>query len=188
MLIVGIVVIIIGAVLLFVPIVPTQSQKVTPSNPDIFNVTAAFSITGQIQLALTWSASGSIEFAVASCNHLDLTATNFSHICQGPKVIGFQNGTSGSFSWSSKLGATVFAGIVTQNGSSGPSASVDVKGSSPVLGSILLIVGIILLIVGAVAPRRRPAMAPAPTSTTTTTATPPTTTGPPPATPPTTGP
>jgi hypothetical protein len=150
-LIAGIVVIVIGAVLLFVPILPLQSQTVTSSAPDIFNVTTAFSPTGGLQLSLTWSSATSITFAVFTCSSINLNAHNFSGICRGPSIIGFQNGTSGSFNFATKQGSTVFAGIVSQRSGT---ASVNVSGSSPVLATILLVLGVVLAIVGVVLKRK----------------------------------
>lgn len=144
--IVGVILLILGAVLLFVPLVPMQSTTVGRSSPDVFNVSAAFSPTGVVQLTLTWTSSTTDEFGVFSCNSINLAASNLSSICKGLSIVGYQNGTSGSFSWGAKNGATVFAGIISGNSS----ADVKVTGSSPVLGTVLLVVGILLLIVGVV--------------------------------------
>ncbi|MCI4320303.1 MAG: hypothetical protein L3K23_09300 [Thermoplasmata archaeon] len=143
--VVGVILVVLGAVLLFVPLLPMQSQTVTSSNPDAFNITTAFSPTGNVQLSLTWTSSTSVEFLVLTCTGINLNGHNFSSICQGHSIIGFENGTSGSFSFATKVGSTVLAGIVSPGSSS---ATVNVSGSSPLLATLFLVLGLILLIVG----------------------------------------
>jgi uncharacterized membrane protein len=159
--IVGVVLVVLGAVLLFVPVLPMQSQAVSSSSPDVFNITTAFSPTGNVQLALTWSASSSVEFLVLTCTGINVNGGSFSSICQGLSVIGFQNGTSGSYNFAAKDGSTVLAGIASRSSSTG---TVNVSGSSPVLATILLVVGLILLVVGVILKKKvkAPKSSPAP--------------------------
>jgi uncharacterized membrane protein len=163
LLVAGIVLIVLGAVLLFVPVVPLQSQTVTSTSPDIFNVTTAFSPTGNLQLALTWSSATSTTFAVFTCGTINLAAHNVSGICRGLSIIGFQNGTSGSFNFGTKVGSKVFAGIVSQRPGT---ASVNVSGTSPIIATLLIVLGLVLAIVGVALKKKvRAAAAPAPRTT-----------------------
>ena len=145
--VVGVVLVVLGAVLLFVPVIPMQSQTVTSNSPDAFNITTIFSPTGTVQLSLSWSSSASVQFLVLTCSGINIGGSNFSSICRGLSIIGFENGTSGSYNFGAKVGSTVLAGIASRGPSS---ATVNVSGSSPVLATLLLVLGIVLLLAGLV--------------------------------------
>lgn len=145
--IVGIVIVLLGVLLLFEPIVPLQSQTVTSANPDIFTVAAFVSPTGNVQLTVTWSSTTSITFAVYTCTSVNLPASNVSTACRGVATIGSETGTSGTFHFPVKSGSSVIAGIFSQKSGT---ASVTVTGSSPLLATFLLVVGLVLVVVGGV--------------------------------------
>ncbi len=144
-----------GAVLAYVPFVPQPEQKVTSTNPLVFNVTALFSLTGTDPLSASWTATVSVTLWAASCDHVNPNGSNLSNICRGFAVIATQNGTSGSFSWAPKLGATVLIGFVPTNlSSTNGTATINVKTAEPAIGWIVFFLGLILLIVRLVVRKR----------------------------------
>lgn len=153
----GVVVIVIGAVLLFVPVVNQGTQTVTVTAPEVFQV-SGFSITGGIPVSISWTSSVSVEVLAAACS----SSCNTGSINSLSGLV-LQSGTSGSFTLNQPNGGEVVLGVVTTGGTSG-SATFTIKTALTTVGSILLILGIIILIVGAVL-RSRPkatAMPPAP--------------------------
>jgi hypothetical protein len=157
--VVGIVFGVLGALLLFEPIVPLQSQTVTSTNPDIFSVAAVVSPTGNVELTVTWSSTMPTTFAVYTCTSVTLPASNVSTACRGAVTIGTETGTSGTFHFPVKLGSSVIAGIFAQKPGT---ASVTVTGSSPLLATFLLVLGGVVVVVGVIL-KRKGATAPVPT-------------------------
>ncbi len=148
---VGIVLLVLGAVLAFVPLLQAGSQDVSESTPWGFNVTAAFSITGTVPLTISYSSSQSVNILVGTCDSISYSSG--SPQCTNPTVSG-QNGSSGTFNINVKPGGAVVVGILGAG-----TASVTVKEAQTPLGDILLILGIVVLLVGLVM-RRRPSPAP----------------------------
>ncbi|SRR5258708_10679655 len=135
---IGVVLLILGAVLAFVPIVTSATGTVDALDPMVFNVTAAFSLTGTIPLEIDWSSSQTVTIEVVTCSSIN----NLN--CQDESN-STQTGTSGAFHVAPKTNGAV--GVVL-NGLG--SASVTVKEAQTTLGAILLVLGVLLLIVGLV--------------------------------------
>ena len=153
----GVVLIVIGAVLLFVPITDQGTQTVTSSAPEVLQV-SGFSITGSIPVSISWTSSSAVEVLAAACSSSCDTG-NINAI----SGLTIQSGTSGSFTLNQPNGGEIVLGVITTGGSSA-SATFTVKTALSLVGTILLLVGIVILIVGAVL-RSRPkaeAMPPAP--------------------------
>lgn len=159
--IVGVILLIIGAVLLFVPVVPQGNETVSTASSTpyaVFSV-GGFSLTGSIPVSISWTSSSgaAVEVVSAACSSCSTSnATSISGIT-------IQNGSSGSFSLSQPDGGSVLVGAI---GSSGSPTNVTFKITTALttVGSILVIVGIIVLILGAVLKSGKPkaAVAPAP--------------------------
>lgn len=155
--VVGIVLIILGAVLAFVPISTAASQEVTQSAPYIANITAAFSITGTVPLTLSWTSGSSTTMLLLACDKINIGASNYSSGCTNLQTT-IQSGTSGSWNVNVKPGGAV-AAICSGSGCTG---NLTVKEGQTVIGDILLILGIVILIVGVVLkskPKAAPPMA-----------------------------
>ncbi len=114
----GAVLLIVGAVLLFVPVVSSGPHTVTP--PDLAtqdrwyfvedNVTG-FTVTGNVPLTLDWSASAMLYLDYAICSH---PQSNFSDFFRGNfstadcnEVYGVQGSSTQSNSWSVPAGGSV---------------------------------------------------------------------------------
>ncbi len=150
--VVGVVLIILAAVLMFIPIIQVASQTIGTLQPYEANVTG-FSITGSIPGTVTWSSNSAVEIDVATC-----TSVTSSNQCTGTvNTLPAQNGTSGTFSFNVPTGGAVAVAVLN-----GGSASITVKLAQSTIGLLLLIVGIVLLLVGLVFGRKK-ATAPAPT-------------------------
>lgn len=158
--VVGIVLIILGAVLAFVPIGQIASQDVTSNAPYAANLTGgaiAFSITGTVPLTISWTSSNSTTMIMGACDKVNLGASNISGSCTNAQITT-QTGTSGSWNVNVKPGGAIVAGCATSN----CKATVTVKAGYTVIGDILLILGIVLLIVGVILkskPKAAPPMA-----------------------------
>jgi uncharacterized membrane protein len=159
MVIVGVIVVIIGAVLLFVPLVPQTSQTVASnsSTPFYLGSVSGFSLTGNIAVAVSWTSTTTVTIAAAACSG---TCSNISQI----SGITTQSGTSGSFTLNQPDGGEVIMGIVTSGGAAA-NATFKITTALATVGSILVIVGIVILIAGIVLHRKKPAAEPAPAPT-----------------------
>jgi uncharacterized membrane protein len=165
--VVGVVVILIGAALLFVPLEPQANQTADSSSSTPYYVASVsgFSLTGSIPIAVSWTTNGSTP--------VDVVAAACSGTCQSiSQVSGItsQNGTSGSFALNQPDGGSVLMGVV-YSGHPGVTVTFKITTALTTIGTILVVVGILLLIVGLVLRKKSgaaPAAAPAtPTSETT---------------------
>lgn len=170
--VVGLVLVILGAVLLYVPLVPSsetfqatdgfscaESGASTCVNYSLFDASPA--LLGGTMAKLTFSSSGPVFFTAITCSKTVTTsqlqsATSNAQaqaVCGTEDVVynGTQEGaqTSGSASFSIPSSGTLI--FVAISDGPGPSVSTSLTYSEPLAGFILLIVGILLLLVGLVA-------------------------------------
>ena len=146
--VVGIVLIVIGAVLLFVPVAGQGSQTVNSGSSTPFELASVsgFSITGSIPISISWTSSGPAEVVAATCSATCDTSGGVSAL--GGVVL--QTGTSGSFTINQPNGGELVYGVVSTGGSSPVNATFTLTTALSTVGSALLIVGIVVLIIGAV--------------------------------------
>jgi uncharacterized membrane protein len=161
--VVGVVLLLIGAVLLFVPVVPQANQTVDTSSqlPFIAFQVSGYSLTGSIPISVSWTSPTAVEVFAAVCSG---TCSN-SSVGSSVSGVTLQSGTSGSFTLNQPNGGTVGIGALNSggSGSSAPTVTFSIKTALSTLGTLLLIVGILLLILGVVLKSKKaPAMAPAP--------------------------
>jgi hypothetical protein len=137
----------VGAVLLFVPVVDQGSQTVDTSSalPGELVSVSGFSLTGSIPVTVTWTATSAVEVAVASCSGSCESAN-----ATGVSGVTTQSGTSGTISLNQPDGGEVAMVAFSTTGGHGANVTFDVKTALTSVGSILLVVGILLLIVGVV--------------------------------------
>lgn len=158
--VVGIVLLVLGAVLAFVPLVQTASQNVSELTPAAYNVSATFSITGTVPLSISYTASQAVQIMVETCDSITFSSSNAPQ-CKNPSN-ATQNGSSGTFSVAVKPGGAFAVAVI------GPgTATITVKEGQTTLGDILLILGIVILLVGLVLRKKArpaPAMMAAPSS------------------------
>ncbi len=152
-LVVGIVLIVVGAVLLFVPVGVQSSTTIdnNSSTPEAVQSVSGFSLTGSIPIAVSWSSPVAVTIGAVACTG---TCSNVSQL----SGITIQTGTSGSFTLNQPNGGSIGFVVVPATGGA-PSTNVTFK-FTPALttvGSILIILGIILLILGVVLKRKQPA-------------------------------
>jgi uncharacterized membrane protein len=141
--VVGVVLILLAAVLMFVPLFTVSSETVPYDQVYTANVTG-FSITGTIAGTLTWSTSSAVDFFFFTCS-----AVTNDH-CSGTNTSTNQSGTGGTFTFNVKPGGAIGGGFIM----GAPSASVTVKLAQDTIGLILLILGILLLLIGAATKRK----------------------------------
>ncbi len=177
--VVGVILLVLGAVLLFVPLSPQPNQNVTSgsvstggSGVSIFSV-SGFSLTGNIPVSISWSAPTAVVIGAVAC----------SGTCQNPSTSGsgvaVQTGTSGTFTLNQPDGGEIGLVAITTAGSA-VTVTFKITTALTTVGSILLILGILLLIVGVVlksksgapAPVGAPPASPPPATTESTTAPP----------------
>jgi uncharacterized membrane protein len=145
--VVGVVLLILGAVLMFVPIVPQSAQKVSSGStlPAVIFSVSGFSVTGSIPVSVSWSSTGPVEVAAATCSGSCASAN-----ASAASGVVLQSGTSGSFTLNQPNGGQVVLVAVSTNSSSPTTTTFNVTTALSTVGSILLILGIVLLIVGVV--------------------------------------
>ncbi|MCI4372828.1 MAG: hypothetical protein L3K02_04205 [Thermoplasmata archaeon] len=149
--VVGVVLVLLGAVLAFVPLIQVASQTITEGTPYEANVTGV-SVTGSVPASVSWSSNATISIEVGTCSTLQSNG-----MCSGSvSLLPIQNGTSGTFSFSVPTGGAFVVAIASL---SAATASITVKLAQSTIGLILLIVGILLLIVGLVLKRKGSKMA-----------------------------
>ena len=142
--VVGIVLLLIGAVLLFVPVSSQAAQNINESGATV--QVGGFSITGNIPVAVSWTSSEPVTFYAAAC-----TGTCASGSITSLSGLKIQNGTSGSFMINQPNGGQIAFGFVPTNiSSTSATATVNMTTALTTVGSVLLIVGILILIAGAV--------------------------------------
>lgn len=147
--VVGVVLLVVGAALLFVPLIPQASQTVTYQKTSYSANLTGYSLTGSVAGSLAWNSNRTIEFLFVTCP----TSTCSS----GAFTLQDQNGTSGTFSFSVPSGGQIVAGILS--GPPGSSATVKLTLTEPTYGSVLLVGGVLVLVVG-LGLRRKPSPAP----------------------------
>ncbi|HKV89889.1 MAG TPA: hypothetical protein VJQ43_01690 [Thermoplasmata archaeon] len=161
--VVGVVLLILGAVLLFVPVVPQAKQTIGPSSsiPGVILSVSGVSLTGSIPVSVSWSSTGPVTVGGATCaaNCESINATGVSN----PTI---ESGTSGSFTLNQPNGGSLV--LIAFSFGSGPNGFANRSNATTTftlttalstVGSILLIVGILLLIVGLVLKSKKAKMA-----------------------------
>jgi uncharacterized membrane protein len=141
----GVVLVVVGAVLSFVPVASQGAQTVTESTPFTANETG-YSLTGFVYASFSWTATSDIQFTLFTCPTLIANGQ-----CSGTTYYVNQSGTSGSGSFSVQSGGFVAAYI---SGTGNPSASLTIKLAEPTFGLIAIIVGLVLLLVGVILRKR----------------------------------
>ncbi|HXW66611.1 MAG TPA: hypothetical protein VEL82_01835 [Thermoplasmata archaeon] len=155
----GIILAVLGAALLFVPLLPQSNETVTStsSTPFYEGSVSGYSLTGSIPVAVSWSTNGSVAVEVAAAT-ASCSGTNCANV-SGVSGVTFQNGTSGSFMLDQPNGGTVVMGVI-YSGSSAVVVTFKITTALATVGTVLLIVGIVVLILGVVL-RGKPKPAPA---------------------------
>ncbi|MDE1878941.1 MAG: hypothetical protein KGI89_00185 [Euryarchaeota archaeon] len=167
--IVGVVLLALGAVLMFVPLIPSTISS-TASNPSAnggmigYNIyQSSFSLTGGTTGKFSFSSPSPVDIAVITCSRAvttsqlqqATTSAQFNAACgtnttYGTTQVGgfsFSNGTSGSFSVTIPSGGTlIWFALSGQN--SPPTVTVTTTYTSPLLGLVLLVIGVLLLLLG----------------------------------------
>jgi hypothetical protein len=156
---VGVVLLLIGAVLLFVPVVPQPNETVssTAELPYYAAQVSGFALTGTTPIAVSWSVNGS--------NPVQIVAGACTGSCQNENTsqissLTTQNGTSGSFTLNQPNGGTILMGVVYGGGP--VTVTFKITTALSTVGSALLVIGILVLIAGLIlrrTPKAPPAMA-----------------------------
>ncbi len=165
--IVGVILLVLGAVLAFVPLVTQSVQQTGSSSSSGFSgyVWDNNGIILPATVKISWTATSTSEFFYITCTNTitqsEAQASNFNltSSCNGMKTYGAQSttfggqtynydsGTSGSQSISVPGGGTLLF-----QGASGTGGTINISASypEPLIGLILLIVGVLILLVGLV--------------------------------------
>ncbi len=152
---IGIVLLVIGAVLAFVPLIQAASQDVSESSPAAYNISALFSITGTVPLSISYTSSQTVDILVGTCDSVTYSPSGQPQ-CSNPSISS-QNASGGTFNVNVKPGGAVVIGLL------GPgTATVTVKEGQTTAGDILLILGIVLVLVGLVLRGRARPVSPTP--------------------------
>lgn len=152
--VVGVVLLVIGAVLWYVPLPGTSTGQtnVAAGQGEVVQATAPLALlTPTVSMTVTWTASSSTQVRVLACG------TDSGCGSPGSTPVASGTGTSGSLTFSADKGSYYL--IEPDH-----SATINVQPTVPILGGalglVLLIVGILLLVVGLVARKKQPRVVP----------------------------
>ena len=141
--VIGAVVAVIGAALLYIPVVPQPSETVPavsgPPTYYIGNVTG-YSITEKIPVTISWTANVTVTVIGGACTSHCVNFTDLSSLT-------LQTGTSGSFAVDQPNGGSIFFGA-NASGSSNGSVTFKVTTALSTVASGLVVVGIVLVLLG----------------------------------------
>ncbi|HEV8050210.1 MAG TPA: hypothetical protein VGP88_06415 [Thermoplasmata archaeon] len=146
--VVGIVLLIVGAVLLFEPVVPQANQTVSNNSnvPFVVESVSGYSLTGSIVVHISWTSASPVEVIAASC----AANCNANSSASGVSGITLQTGTSGSFTLNQPNGGEIAFGAYNPTGASGGNATFTISTALATVGTLLIVVGIIVFIAGLV--------------------------------------
>ena len=156
MLVAGIVILIIGVVLWYLPVQPVSNSLTVPTGAgDTLSANPPLAVlTSQLTYSASWTASSSITVNVYDCG-TDSACSNAIH----SGAIATGTGSSGSLSWTGPKGEYYL--IVPSS-----TATVTAGATEPLAGGLvgvaLLVVGLIIAIVGAVRGPAKAKASPAP--------------------------
>jgi uncharacterized membrane protein len=162
---VGVVLVILGAVLIVVPLIPSTSSFSASSASGGSNSSVAYNVYSASPVVptyakLSWSAPTTVYFIAITCTN-DVSSSQLENdnssqqnaACGTSDTVGNTSGTSGSYTFSIPAGGSlVFLAI--QSGAP-TNVSATLTGTEPLLGLIVLVIGIILLILGVVLKSKR---------------------------------
>jgi uncharacterized membrane protein len=165
--IVGVILLILGAVLIAVPLIPSTSSFSAASASGSGSA-AGSQIAWNIYSAspaiptyakLSWTSPVTVYFVAYTCSNdvssSELNDANssgqFEKDCGTNQSVGNTSGTSGSYSFTVPAGGSlVFTAFQFTNSSTSTQVSATLTGTEPLLGLVLVVLGIILLILGVV--------------------------------------
>lgn len=152
--VIGVVVALVGATLLYVPVYPqpTQTVPALPGPPTYYigNVTGA-PITGKIPVSISWTANVTVTVIGGACTNHCVNFTDLSSVT-------LQAGTSGSFTVDQPIGGSIFFGA-NASGSTSGLVTFKVTSALSTLASALVIVGVVLALIGVFLRTQKPSPA-----------------------------
>ncbi len=156
MLVAGIVVLIIGVVLWYVPVEPVTSSLTVPTGAgDTLSANPPLAVlSSQLTYSASWTSSSSITVNVYDCG-TDSSCSNAIH----SGAIATGTGSSGSLSWTGPKGDYY---LIVPSSTATVTAGATEPLAGGIVGVILLVVGLLLAIIGAVRRPATPKAAPAP--------------------------
>ncbi len=134
----------VGAVLLFVPVVPQADQQVaTDSATPFYEASyAGFSLTGSIVVSVSWTVGVGIpvQVAAAACRG---TCSSVPHAAS----VTYQDGTSGAFTLDQPNGGSVIMGVLS-NGSPAETVTFRITTALSPVASVVLLAGAAVVALG----------------------------------------
>jgi uncharacterized membrane protein len=154
--VVGVVVLVIGVVLQFVPVASQGSETVVGGSdaPYWAGSVSGVSLTGSIPVSVAWSSSTAVTVLAGVASGGCSSPTSVSGVAS-------QSGTSGTFTLNQPDGGCLLLESGPGTGGSSVNVTFTIKTALTTVGSAMIIFGVILVIVGLVL-RRKSAKAPAP--------------------------
>lgn len=152
----GIVVLILGVVLWYLPIQPVTSTLTVPTGAgDTLSANPPLAIlSSELTYSANWSAGSSITVNVYDCG-TDTSCTNAIHT----GAIATATGSTGSLSWTGPKGNYY---LIVPSGTATVTAGVTEPLAGGIVGVLLLVVGLVLAIFGAVRNPPAPKASPPP--------------------------
>jgi hypothetical protein len=135
---VGVILVILGIVILYVPLASMGSGSVSVGSGMTFQTSGTYFSQS---LAVSWTSPSPMTITIMSCSSVDPV----THDCSNPSVITTMIGTSGTYTFTAGSGQyyqITALGIGT--------ASITTKGTIPTLGYILIVIGAIVALLGVI--------------------------------------
>jgi len=148
--VVGIVLLIVGAALLFEPVVPQANETISSKSslPYVAESVSGYSLTGSIVVHVSWTAPSTVTVLAGACTASCNGASDVSSLTT-------QSGTSGSFTLNQPNGGEFLIGAINGTFTSGSAgspanATFTISTALATVGTLLIVVGIIVFIAGVV--------------------------------------
>ncbi|MCI4327187.1 MAG: hypothetical protein L3K16_06100 [Thermoplasmata archaeon] len=147
--VVGIVLLIVGAVLMVEPVVPQSNQTISSNSalPYVVESVSGYSLTQTIAVHISWTAPATVTVVGGACTASCNSSSSASDLT-------IQSGTSGSFTLNQPNGGEILFGAINgstfSQGSGAANATFMVTTAFATVGTLLVVVGILLVIAGLV--------------------------------------
>jgi uncharacterized membrane protein len=143
--VVGIVLLIVGAVLLLEPVVPQGNQTISNNSalPYVIESVSGYSLTGSVVVHISWTAPTAVTVVGGACTANCNSSSSASGVTE-------QSGTSGSFTLNQPNGGEILFGALNPSTGKGGNATFTISTALATVGTLLVVVGILLVIAGAV--------------------------------------
>lgn len=143
----GIVIVVVGAVLLTVPLIPHPAQSIHQGQFYSYHATERVPVFSNLAVSLSWTSNRAVTVYLYVCSTLHPGGTTLAALCPGAPSPQMESGTSGSSSFSVPLNGGVALAYGPGN-YSGRTVTVTVVSTSSTVGVGIVGLGGAVLVLG----------------------------------------